>query len=222
MLSYNVLDYAVLNGRDGVTTYAKHQNADGSYLSAHLPVNGTTLRTAAISFGQQREWTHVATLHHADSTESHRMFYRFAHPDDLGRPNNGQEHHLRVQSASLPHPGSNSLKMRDLIKDVDGVIGEYLYEENDKAPWNDLHDACKGTYMNQCGLGASLANNLETQQVEAGCAVPGVAGRSSNSYTGLNKGVFAYGWNNKPFDFQGRAGGWLDGCGTPARSCSPE
>jgi hypothetical protein len=128
-----------------------------------------------------------------------------------------------VQTANLTAPWikKTTLNSRADSSDSHGVVGEYLWQNNDNSLWGDLHNACSGTLENQCDLGSSLANEFENEQIEVGCAVPGVA-RGDGSYAGLNSGVFAYGWNDKAYDFQGQAGGWLNGCAPAPRSCSPK
>ncbi|KAJ7910053.1 hypothetical protein B0H13DRAFT_617467 [Mycena leptocephala] len=238
-LGYQVYDAAAQSSRalDGVPTYGIASFADGSFVHAHIPLpsgNGTALRHGVIAAhknnfqnvktGQHSEWLHIATRHAPDGTAVHKMFHRLASTADLGRNNTMSAQHIRVQAADVPHPNDTTIRGNSKRADDSatsyGLVGEYLWQENDKSLWDDLHTACEGSFEGECTMGGYLASDLESRTAMASCAVPGVA-KGSGSYSGVDHGVFAYGWNNKPFEFKGRLGGWLDNCGAPPRSCKP-
>lgn len=55
---------------------------------------------------------------------------------------------------------------------------------------------------------------MEDNKSEANCAVPAIQLSSHGGSSRINgdKGIIAYGWNNQAFNFNGRAGGWVDSC----------
>lgn len=75
--------------------------------------------------------------------------------------------------------------------------------------WQDYHDVNSPNTV-----GSEVANWMEENTSEANCAVPGIEIATHGGSTIINgdKGVIAYGWNNQPFNFNGRAGGWVDSC----------
>jgi hypothetical protein len=223
-LGYSVYSAAALSVRTDLQIHGVRNMTDGTFMASHfpLPSNGSTLHSVVRTRANADQWAHVATRFSASGDALHHVYHRLASAEDLGSPNTGSTHHLRVQQATVASPKNNSTIMaRDDSSNSHGVVGEYLWEDNDKSTWQDIHNACEGTYENQCDLGSVLANDFETNNIEAGCAVPSIT-KGSGSYVGTDKAVFAYGWNNSPFQFKGRLGGWLNQCGGPARSCSPE
>jgi hypothetical protein len=230
-MSYFTLGYQAVSNlpamkRDGAAIFAIANLSHGTYIGSHLPVSddlAVTMREVSIARTNIKTWAHVATRYSADGLPLHSIYHRLVSDKDLGRPNDGTYHHLMVQTANLTAPWGmkTTLNARADSSDSHGVVGEYLWQNNDNSLWGDLYNACSGTLENQCDLGSSLANEFENAQIEAGCAVPGVA-KGDGSYTGLNSGAFAYGRNDKAYDFQGQAEGWLDGCAPAARLCSPK
>jgi len=231
VMSYFTLGYQAVSNlpvmeRDGVAVFGIAKLSDGTYIGSHLPVSGVlavTLREVSIARPNLKTWAHVATRYTGDGMPLHSIYHRLVSDEDLGRPNDGTYHHLIAQTANLTAPWERktTLNARADSSDSHGVVGEYLWQNNDNSLWGDLHNACSGTLESQCDLGSSLANQFENEQIEAGCAVPGVA-KGDGSFAGLNSGVFAYGSNDKAFDFQGRAGSWLDSCAPAPRRCSPK
>lgn len=231
LMSYFALGYQAYSNlpdmeRDGVAVFAITNLSDGTYIGSHLPVSddsAVTLRDLSITRPNLKTWAHVATRYTDDGMPLHSIYHRLVSDEDLGRPNDGTSHHLIVQTANLTAPWEKKTRLnaRADSSNSHGVVGEYLWQNNDNSLWGDLHNACSGTLENQCDLGSSLANKFESEQSEVGCAVPGVA-KGDGSYAGLDSGLFAYGWNDKAFDFQGRAGSWLDGCAPAPRRCSPK
>jgi hypothetical protein len=55
---------------------------------------------------------------------------------------------------------------------------------------------------------------LEDNKQEVSCLTPlGLLGTHGGSSTSrVDNGIIAYGWNDKPYDFNGRAGAWTDKC----------
>lgn len=55
-----------------------------------------------------------------------------------------------------------------------------------------------------------MINNKQEASCLTAIGTIGTHGGSSSSR--IDNGVIAYGWNDKPFDFNGRAGGWAESC----------
>lgn len=89
---------------------------------------------------------------------------------------------------------------------------DYLWTNGDNSLWNDL-----GGKSQADTLGSTIAVAMDNSDSDASCAVPGIQQPNGN-YAGEDQGVLAYGWNNQPFGFNGRSGGWLDDCGAAAGS----
>ena len=175
-LGYQVVDNLPVMERDGVAVFGIAKLSDGTYIGSHLPVPGdlaVTLREVSISRTDLKTWTHVATRYTSDGMPLHSIYHRLVSDEDLGRPNDGTYHHLVAQTANLPAPWErkSTLNARADSSDSHGVVGEYLWQNNDNSLWGDLHNACPGTLESQCDLGSSLANKFETDQIEAGIAL---------------------------------------------------
>lgn len=214
--------------RCDLNEHARAYKPDGSYLVAHIPIaNGSTLHQAHTRSSNSFNWTHVATSYTTQGQPKHQIHYRLASPEDLGRPNNGNYHHVRAQPVTNTASNSSAHSRRDDEDNNGGVVVDYLWTNGDQSLWDDL-----GGKAQADDLGSTTANYMETNDAEASCAVPGVQQFNGN-YAGEDQGVVAYGWNNEPFAFNGRSGGWLDSCGAaaaasaapptpPPVTCTPE
>lgn len=201
VMSYFTLGYQAVSNlpvmeRDGVAVFGIAKLSDGTYIGSHLPVSGGLAvipRETLIARPNLETWAHVATRYTGDGMPLHSIYHWLVSDEDLGRPNDGTYHHLVAQAANLTAPWERktTLNTRADSSDSHGVVGQYLWQNNDNFLWGDLHNACSGTLESQCDLGASLANQFENEQIEAGCAVPGIA-KGDGSFAGLNSGVFAY------------------------------
>jgi uncharacterized protein YcsI (UPF0317 family) len=109
-----------------------------SWLVSHLPVSGdlaVTMREVSIARMNIRTWAHVATRYSADGLPLHSIYHRLISDKDLGRPNDGTYHHLMVQTANLTAPWERktTLNARADSSDSHGVVGEYLWQNNDNS-----------------------------------------------------------------------------------------
>lgn len=149
-------------------------------------------------------FTHVATVYRK-GLHTHSLYHRFAHPEDLGHENDGSFHQIRA----LPSTASNITKRVE--KDIDHVVGDYIWKDGNSQFFNDIHN--EKNLAND--IGSTIANWMEENNSQATCAsirtwIPVSEGSSVPEYE--NQGVFAYGSNDKPFDFKGRSGSWIDQC----------
>jgi hypothetical protein len=69
-------------------------------IDAHIPVGNHSLQRAAILEHKNDSWIHIATLYSGDIPTFY-ITHRLAHPDDLGRENNGSYHHVRASPATV-------------------------------------------------------------------------------------------------------------------------
>ena len=203
------------NDKRNLNEYGKAYNQDGSYIIAHIAVaNGSTLHQANTGSSNSSDWIHVATSYTAQGQPTHSLHYRLALPEDLGRFNNGDYHHIRAQPINNDDASNNSSahSRRNDESIEGGVVVDYLWTNGDNSLWNDLGGKSKADT-----LGSTIADYMENSDSDASCAVPAIQ-QSNGNYAGEDQGVLAYGWNNQPFRFNGRSGGWLDGCGAAAGS----
>jgi hypothetical protein len=151
-------------------------------------------------------WLCIATTN-IDDTEAHHLHHRLAHDGDLGFENDGNYHHFRAT------PAPSMLRRLGIraVNDNNGVVVDYLWKYGNKNDLNLIH----GIPNNGNRLGSTTVNWMERNSVEATCASVGAHvdhGEGPGFYEMEDHGVVAYGWNDKPFSFNGRAGGWVDGC----------
>ena len=201
--------YNTANGRRSVDTgdlpnhgVAEFNTSMGvTYIVAHIPPVNGKLYLASISSANNGTWTRHGSAY-VGQRLTHHILYRLASPEDLGRPNDGSYHHYRVQSVKNSTSGSNTRRAED---NDSGVVVDYLWKDNDSEPYWCCFRGAAGT------LGSNSANWMEENSAEAACVTPTV-GDGQGDWDSLDNGVMAYGWNNAPFDFAGRSGGWLDEC----------
>lgn len=86
------------------------------------------------------------------------------------------------------------------------------FANRDYNVWEEMKDDLPGD-----PAGKVIGEWMEHNNAEATCAVPifqyTAEGQSRTQTIYGNQGVMAYGWNNQPFKYNGRLGGWLAGCG---------
>ncbi|KAH8904684.1 hypothetical protein BR93DRAFT_939754 [Coniochaeta sp. PMI_546] len=191
----------------GIATFQNGTISGGlTHSIAHIPIINGSLRLGLLASGNNGSWAHVASFYSGD-VKTHRLMYRLASEEDLGAKNNGKYHHLRTVGQG------NSVTER-AEQQEGALVADYLWEDNnDQTEWG---------YFSGGGnsLGSDIANWMENNEQEAACASPAVclptgAPGAGNSHPGcsvIDGGVMAYGWNDQPFGFNGRAQGWLDEC----------
>jgi hypothetical protein len=138
--------------------------------------------------------------------------YSSAQEEDLGKPNNGQYHHFRAQPSPSQTP-SPLTPMPAPKTARNGVAAGYLWKDGNNGLWNDAQSDHISNNGND--FGSITANWMEESSAEATCAAVGVGitvSEGSSPIEREDQGVVAYGWNNAPFNFAGRAGGWVDSC----------
>ncbi|KAK0114917.1 hypothetical protein ONS96_013392 [Cadophora gregata f. sp. sojae] len=150
-----------------------------------------------------------------DNEESHYLMYRKATPEDLGFENDGTFHHYRIEDSDnvkdlrkrieLGHPG---LEKR-LENRAYGVVTDYLWQNGNQNNYNQMHDSADFKDMTR-----KIDNYLEGNKQGVSCLTPigTVAGPGGSTRFRVDNGIIAYGWNDKPFGFNGRAGSWTEGC----------
>jgi hypothetical protein len=189
-----------------------HQSKTGRAVIAHIPVNGSLI-AAANAVAINTTWTRIATVVHTDNS-FRPILHRLASNEDLGRPNNGSYSHLRVGAINSTFSTNTTLAKREEQDEKDGLIGDYIYDNNNQGVWDYFSE------VNPSDAGSQVANWMEENNSEVSCVVPGVQTTVSDppinqgyyGDIGADHGVLAYGWNNKAYDWNGKSGGWLDDC----------
>jgi hypothetical protein len=197
--------------------YAIHNTADpdssSTQTASHIPVHEkqSLMDAAAESdVGKDGAWVHIATTF-KDTEELHYIFYRLADSAVLGHPNPGNYHHFQSRASpalfaeSQSHTKGNDQRSKS---SSNGVVADYVWRDGDAS-------VISGSSVN---FGAAATNWMEENGAEATCATVGVGvpvaegGVYKYTHQRENQGIVAYGWNNVPFDFAGRAGNWVDSC----------
>jgi hypothetical protein len=206
---------------DNLPTYGTWTDPDEPRLTAevHVPLDESgrimlpQFQKRDVSNGT--EWERYVT-YYWDDEESQYLLHRLAHPTDLGHENDGTFHQLRAKDSDPVDKLRRSLQgrkelSRRLEKRAYGVVTDYLWENNkDKSMWNEMHDS-----IDKKDLARKVAGYLEDKDQEASCLTmldQVCTHGGCSGWSRLNNGVIAYGWNNKPFDFNGRAGKWAKQC----------
>lgn len=158
------------------------------------------------------DFIHIATTYRNGSAQ-YTIHYRRAHPDDLGRPNDGTYHQVRVAPAGTNVNGSSSDATKRAEDDVSGVVMDYLWQQGSDALWTDTY---YDTHTFDQTAASDITSWMEQNQAEATCATIIIESNgppNEQPWGGAeDSGVLAFGWNNKAFGFNGRAGGWIDEC----------
>jgi hypothetical protein len=203
---------AVTESGHPITALRQNNSTGGPSLvtsvAAHIEIqpNEPLIRAASLRGGLNGTWVRIATTYIND-TEAHHLHHRLAVAEDLGFENDGSYHHFRA----TPAPAMlRRLGVRAEDND-NGVVVDYLWKDGYQGNWNQIH----GISNEGNRLGSTTAEWMETNNAEATCASVGslvTVSEGSDFYELEDQGIVAYGWNNKPFGFNGRAGSWVDGC----------
>lgn len=190
----------------------EHPQFPSLAMHAHIsPTNGS-LAQSSIRSENNGTWQRHATVYAGD-VATHHLLYRQALESDLSFENDGSYHHYRLQPTEemmhiLKSDLSKSLSERE-ENNVQGLVTDYIWKNNDQTVWQEFHDYSYNS-------GDTVAGWMEDHNSEASCAVPIRYSVVSEGYYGKlygDQGVIAYGWNNKPYGFNGRAGTWINECG---------
>ncbi|KIJ45396.1 hypothetical protein M422DRAFT_46830 [Sphaerobolus stellatus SS14] len=213
--------YSGINNRDlaltpnglPIYTFYKHSVIEDFVFYSHIPTINGSVSEAALRNGSTLDWQHQVTAFYKGE-ETHRVYYRQAHTDDLGKENDGSYHHYRVRPSPSMLERIRKLRQAAGLKEREeadsyGLVSDYLWRHNNPTVWQTFHDN-----INPDTMGSTLANWMENNNAEVSCAVPveTVAGVGGSSQVLGNRGIVAYGWNDQAYGFNGRAGGWVDGC----------
>jgi hypothetical protein len=155
-------------------------------------------------------WIHMATStkHHP---VVHTIHVKHADKSVLG-PEPRSEPVFHVRATEQLHMTSTS-KRNEGTKN--GLVFDYLWDQGVPA-----EKELKGGSVVREGdiLGSEIAHWMEVHSSEANCASLAILqaqgpGEGTNlPRIALNRGLAAFGWNNAPFNFNGRAGGWISQC----------
>ncbi|KAM7195354.1 hypothetical protein V8F20_007573 [Naviculisporaceae sp. PSN 640] len=217
--------FKVASGRvrsDGLPSYGTWTDPDEPRRTAevHVPLTERGriptehIQARDLAASKNGTWERHITFYW-DGKESQYLMYRAAHPDDLGHENDdGSFHHYRAQDSDRvialeKEHGFHGLLAKREENRAYGVVTDYLWKNEQKSMWQDLHDSADFNDMKRKTSGYLQNNN----QIASCLSVLGLLGTHGGSATSrLNNGVIAYGWNNKPFGFNGRAGDWTERC----------
>jgi hypothetical protein len=116
-------------------------------------------------------------------------------------------HHLRHGW----NPSSTVISKR--VEDSDGgVVGDYLWQDGNTGEFQGVTEDNSESAFLRNGV-PSVVDNFEDPPNIASCFSMGsLSTDDAGTWTSINDGVTAFGWNNKPFGFNGRSEGWVEGC----------
>jgi hypothetical protein len=195
----------------------KKTGIKGMSLHSRLPIDGprTSLAKAAIQHHRNDTWLHIATMYSEDKPVFH-LRHRLVHEDDLGKVNDGNYHHFQAMQASEGLAGRAE-------SSFGGIVSDYLWRAGQQDIWNQVHDGVNaqgvdfgtvaGDVVADWQENGSVASGGPAEATCASLVTQHPTGEGPQQATVTeDHGVMAYGWNNAPFVFNGRAGGWVDSC----------
>jgi hypothetical protein len=215
---------------DGYETVSRRVERPGkpSYSVSHtqfMPL-GKHLSSLTMLFNRHNgTFAHVYTRTYNNTSQVdvyHRRVNDLGEGDDDGRYHNLRAFHGSVKGNFKRSESSDN-----------GVVMDYLYDEGDQGVFNTLneeHVPYAEAAANEAIVSAFPANKCCVSGTDvqftirqsvfmdsgadgaiATCASPFVLDPSNVFHFGV-RGVLAFGWNNQPFKFNGRAKGWVEGC----------
>ncbi|KAH6718672.1 hypothetical protein BKA61DRAFT_712451 [Leptodontidium sp. MPI-SDFR-AT-0119] len=201
---------------DGLATHAYWVDPSEEKRSseAHIPLSHQSLKESSMATQNNGTWERHATFYW-DNEESHHLMYRKATVDDLGYENDGTFHHYRIQDSdhvkdlrkrmALGHPGIE----KRLEERAYGVVTDYLWQNGNQDSYNQMHDSADFEDMTR-----KIDNYMEGNKQGVSCLTPigSIGTHGGSSRFRVDNGIIAYGWNDKPYGFNGRAGNWAEGC----------
>ncbi|KAG4440290.1 hypothetical protein IFR05_004251 [Cadophora sp. M221] len=201
---------------DGLATHAYWVDPEEEKRSseAHIPLLHRSLKESSMATQNNGTWERHATFYW-DNEESHYLMYRKATVDDLGYENDGTFHHYRIQDSdhvkdlrkrmALGHPGIE----KRLEQRAYGVVTDYLWQNGNQDSYNQMHDSADFKDMTR-----KIDNYMEGNKQGVSCLTPigSIGTHGGSSRFRVDNGIIAYGWNDKPYGFNGRAGNWAEGC----------
>ncbi|KAB5559915.1 hypothetical protein GE09DRAFT_72452 [Coniochaeta sp. 2T2.1] len=188
-------------------------------LEVHIPLDSgeTSLRAAAMLANNGTEFLHIATTYR-DSVPRHKLYYRRAHPNELGADynddENGSVHHARaIAVGDTLTPGEPGGSSKRAEVNNQGTVMDYLWRYENKQGWTDLHNSAKTFDQDAARISTTW---MQQQEAEAICSTVIWKSKPDPNVQGfggaVDAGIMAFGWNNKPYGFNGRAGKWVDSC----------
>ncbi|KAH9214904.1 hypothetical protein DL95DRAFT_409055 [Leptodontidium sp. 2 PMI_412] len=201
---------------DGLATHAYWVDPTEEKRSseAHIPLSHRSLKESSMATQNNGTWERHTTFYW-DNEESHYLMYRKATVDDLGYENDGTFHHYRIQDSdhvkdlrkrmALGHPGIE----KRLEERAYGVVTDYLWQNGNQDFYNLMHDSADFKDMTR-----KIDNYMEGNKQGVSCFTPigSIGTHGGSSRFRVDNGIIAYGWNDKSYGFNGRAGNWAEGC----------
>lgn len=163
--------------------------------------------------------------------------YRKATVDDLGFENDGTFHHYLIQDSdhvksfqnrtANGHPGLETRAEERAY----GVMTDYFWQigytrtflifttgsssansfcmYRNQDTYNQMHDSPDFKDMTR-----KIDSYMENNKQGVFCLTPigKIGTHGSSSRFRVDNGIIAYGWNDKPYKFNGQAGNWPEGC----------
>ncbi|PVH72488.1 hypothetical protein DL98DRAFT_595950 [Cadophora sp. DSE1049] len=196
---------------DGLETHAYWIDADEEKRTseAHIPLAHRSLKESSMATQNNGTWERHATFYWDNEA------YRKATADNLGFENDGTFHHYRVEDSNhvrdlrkriaLGHPGlEKRLEERAYV-----VVTDYLWQNGNKDGYNQMHDSADFKDMTR-----KIDIYMEGNKQGVSCLTPigTIASHGGSSRFRIDNSIIAYGWNDKPYGSNGRAGNWAEGC----------
>ncbi|PKK41261.1 hypothetical protein CI102_15141 [Trichoderma harzianum] len=154
-------------------------------------------------------WVHIASSSKYSNLDQ-QLHIKHADKSVLGPSSRSKPvFHVRVNTTM-----TSGLKRNE--GSVNGLVFDYLWDEGNESLARQFMDSGAEDVGND--LGFAISGWMEENSSEANCASLAAGSVDDNGDSDppvINRALAAYGWNNQAFQFNGRAGGWIDQCGGP-------
>ncbi|KZW03435.1 hypothetical protein EXIGLDRAFT_828364 [Exidia glandulosa HHB12029] len=178
----------------------------------HLPLgNHTTIGAMLMARSNASEWAQAYTREYSGTHRvvvTHRRINAATEEGD----DNGTLHQLRAVHSTIRTGASKRVEESD-----EGVVLDYLWNDASQTQWNIDHQSDQSTFASRAGntMYDTFVDGNNNDIIASCCTVGSFdPAAGEGSFELENEGVMAFGWNNQPFGFNGRAGGWVSGCST--------
>jgi hypothetical protein len=209
------LTAAIVGDHDGINKRDGSNSTVPAFIPPHLEFHIGHPHSPEFAHTIRNGLNDTVWIRMATSTKHHPFVHtihvKHADKSVLG-PEPRSEPVFHVRATEQLHMTSTSKRNEGT---VNGLVFDYLWDQGVPAET----ELTGGSLMTQADtLGSEIANWMEAHSSEANCATLAILqaqgpGEGTNlPRIALNRGLAAFGWNNKAFGFDGRAGGWISQC----------
>jgi hypothetical protein len=182
-------------------------NRRRTYSSTMVPIQSANLSFSDLANRPNAtDFLDIYTLHHSDGSRSRVSHRKLTENDQNNNTVNLQN--LRATTTG-PSTSSNHKRLQQTVEDV---VVDWLYEDGVENVFDEI-EALPLALEDIIAISTEFIDGLSNENCIATCA--NMIYESNPDYTNgqyENVGLFAFGWNDKPFGFNGRAGEWIKYC----------